>query len=168
MKKEVVIAVVLGVVVGLIITFGIYTANAALQRRARQLTATPSPTPLTNEQKSSIILFSPEDNTLTDKDALSVSGTTTANSLVVIFVNEQEHVTTADEKGNFSEEVELVGGSNILTIVATDPNGKQEQVQRTVVYSTANLDDAAVTATPAASPAPSPSVKPKATPAGAL
>jgi hypothetical protein len=168
MKKEVVIAVVLGVIVGLIITFGIYTANAALQKRARQLSATPSPTPLTNDQKSSIILFSPEDNMLTDKDALSVSGTTTANALVVIFVNDKEHLTTADDKGNFSEEVELTGGSNILTVVATDPSGKQEQVQRTVVYSTANLDDAAVTATPAASPVPSPTAKPKATPTGAL
>jgi len=165
MKKEVLIAVVLGIIVGLVITFGMYTANTALQRKAQQTKeAQPSPTPIANQQeqaKSSIIMYGPEDNMLTDKDRVQLSGATDANATVVIFVNDKETITSADAKGNFSAELSLSGGSNVITTVVTNMQGNQDQDQRTVVLSTANLDEVAQ-ATPAATPKPSAS--PKATP----
>lgn len=171
MKKEVLVAVVLGVIVGLIITFGIYTANTALQRRSRQINAIPSPTPTAeNSKQSSVIIYSPENDTLTDKDTIQLSGLTTPNAVVVIFVNDKPVVTTADPKGNFSADLSLVGGSNVVTIVATDENGKQSQEQRSVVYSTANLDETSTSATPSALPlpkllsSPTPKTTPKSTP----
>ncbi|MEK7458265.1 MAG: Ig-like domain-containing protein [Patescibacteria group bacterium] len=166
MKKEVLVAVVLGVIVGLIITFGIYTANTALQRRARQTNATPSPTPTAeNAKQSSIIIYSPENDMMTDKDTIQLSGLTTPNAIVVIFVNDKPVVTTADSKGNFSADLSLVGGSNVITIVATDEIGKQSQEQRSVVYSTANLDESSASATTSASLLPKllPSPTPKTT-----
>ncbi len=165
MKKEVLVAVVLGVIVGLIITFGIYTANTALQRRTRQINATPSPTPTTgNAKQSSIIIYSPENDTMTDKDTIQLSGLTTPNASVVIFLDDKPTVTTADPKGNFSADLSLAGGSNIITIVATDETGKQSLEQRSVVYSTANLDETSASATTSATPSPKPSVKPSPTP----
>jgi hypothetical protein len=167
MKKEVLIAVVLGIIVGLVITFGMYTANTALQRKAQQIKdASPTPTPtseLQNGQNSSIIVYGPEDNMLTDKDKVQLSGSTDPNAIVVIFVNDKETITTADGKGNFSAELSLVGGSNIITTIATDTNGKQNQDQRAVVFSTASLDDspqASMAATP--NPSASPPTPPKA------
>lgn len=169
MKKEVLAAVALGVIVGLIITFGIYTANTALQRRSRQINATPSPTPnAENAKQSSIIIYSPENDTMTDKDTIQLSGLTTPNAIVVIFVNDKPVVTTADPKGNFSADLSLVGGSNVITIVATNETGKQSQEQRSVVYSTANLDETPLQSTASASPLPKPlpSPTPKTTPKG--
>lgn len=167
MKKEVLIAVVLGIIVGLVITFGMYTANTALQRKAQQIKdATPTPTPTStsqNGQYSSIIIYGPEDNLLTDKDKVQLSGSTDPNATVVIFVNDKETITSADGKGNFSAELSLVGGSNIITTIATDLSGKQNQDQRTVVFSTASLDDspqASMAATP--KPSASPTTAPKA------
>jgi len=166
MKKEVLIAVVLGVVVGLIITFGIYTANTALQRRSRQVRVTPSPTPTSeNVKQGSIVIYSPENDTLTDKDTIQLSGLTTPNAVVVIFVNDKSTVTSADPKGNFSADLSLTGGSNVITIVATDETGKQSQEQRSVVYSTANLDESSALATSSATPSPKPSAKPSPSPA---
>lgn len=158
MKKEVLIAVVLGIIVGLVITFGMYTANTAIQRKAQQIKdASPTPTPSSesqNEQLSSIIIYGPEDNMLTDKDKVQLSGSTDPNATVIIFVNDKETVTLADAKGNFSVELSLVGGSNIITTIVIDANGKQNQDQRTIVFSTASLDDA-TSASAAASPKPS-------------
>lgn len=169
MKKEVLVAVVLGVIVGLVITFGIYTANTALQRRSRQINATPSPTPtVENTKQSSIIIYSPEHDTLTDKDTIQLSGLTTPNAVVVIFVNDTSLVTTADPKGNFSADLSLVGGSNVITVVATDETGKQNREQRSVVYSTANLDETSASATASAAPSPKPSVKPSPSPTASL
>lgn len=168
MKKEVLIAVVLGIIVGLVITFGMYTANTALQRKAQQTkdAAIPSPTPTTESQdtqRSSIIMYGPEDNMLTDKDKVQLSGSTVANATVIIFVNDKETITSADAKGNFSAELSLTGGSNMITTISIDSNGKQDQDQRTVVFSTASLDDAP-TASAAASPKPSTSPKASASP----
>jgi len=165
MKKEVLVAVVLGVIVGLIITFGIYTANTALQRKSRQINVTPLPTPPSeNAKQGSIIIYSPENDILTDKDTVQLSGLTTPNAVVVIFVNDKSTVTSADPKGNFSSDLSLAGGSNIITIVATDETGKQSWEQRSVVYSTANLDEASASATLSATPSPRPSVKPSPSP----
>lgn len=170
MKKEVLIAVVLGIIVGLVITFGMYTANTALQRKAQQTkdAAAPSPAPIDSIQdlqRSTIIIYGPEDNMLTDKDKVQLSGSTTANATIVIFVNDKETVTSADGKGNFSAELSLVGGSNVITTISTDINGKQDQDQRTVVFSTASLDDApsaSISATPKPSATPKASPTPKA------
>ncbi|HKY73840.1 MAG TPA: Ig-like domain-containing protein [Patescibacteria group bacterium] len=166
MKKEVGIAIVLGILAGLIITFGIYTANTAMNRRIQQSTTTPTPAPQPQEQSEpkTLILFNPEDNSLTDKDHLQISGTSAHNAVVVIFVNETETIANADEKGNFSAEVELTGGSNVITVVATDGLGNQEQEQRTVVFSTANLEETPNSTISAVKASPSPS--PKQTPGG--
>lgn len=166
MKKEVGIAIILGIIAGLIITFGIYTANTAMNRRIQQNKALPTPTVQPQEQSApkTLILFSPEDNSLTDKDRLQISGTSARNAIVVIFVNDKETIASADEKGNFSADVELVGGSNVITIVATDALGNQEQEQRTVVFSTANLEETPASTTSATKASSSPS--PKQTPGG--
>lgn len=161
MKKEVVLAVVLGLVVGLIITFGIYTANRALQQRREKQntkqTETPPPAP---EQQSSIRIFAPEDGTIVDTDTVRLSGTTLPNADIVIFLNtENEIVTTADTTGNFSVDLTVTGGSNVIETVVTNAQGQQERDVRTVVYSTANLEEPSPTATASGKltkPSPSP------------
>ena len=171
MKKEVLIAVVLGIIVGLVITFGMYTANTALQRKAQQTKdAVPIPTPSSatlDAQHSSIIMYGPEDNMLTDKDKVRLSGSTSPNATLVIFVNDKEVIAVADGKGNFSAELSLVGGSNVITTISTDTNGKQDQDQRSVVFSTASLDDApsaSVSATPKPSASSATTMSPKVSP----
>jgi hypothetical protein len=159
MKKEVLIAIVLGIVVGLLITFGIYTANTALQRKSQkqqEQTTTQRGTD-TNTQAGKIAVFSPEDNSIVATDTIQFSGTTTPNSSMVVFVNDEPYVTSSDATGNFAVELELEAGSNVITTIATDPNGIQEQEKRVVVFSTANLEESP-TATPAAKPTPSPEI----------
>ena len=160
MKKEVGIAIIFGILVGLILTFGVYVANTAIQKKSQKETMTvATPQPVTQESTpSSIVIFNPDDGMLVDKELLQISGLTSANAMVVVFVNDQEYITTADQKGNFTAEVKLVGGSNVLTTITTDQAGKQDEDTRVVVFSTANLDDK-----PQSSPSPSPSATPKST-----
>ncbi|HZZ98743.1 MAG TPA: hypothetical protein VFG51_02310 [Candidatus Saccharimonadia bacterium] len=173
MKKEVVLAVVLGIIFGLVITFGIYTANKALKDRqpnATENTATQSPTPDTATTMTHII--DPIDGAIVADGTIRLTGTTFPNADVVIFVGSVDQVTTSDATGNFSAQLSLDGGSNVITTIVTTADGKQEHDQRVVVVSTANLDDVAspsaaariTTPTPKASPSPKASPKASATP----
>jgi hypothetical protein len=156
MRKEVLSAVILGLIIGLVITYGIYRARTSLRGTTddNQITATPSPSSAID---SALILTSPADESLTDQKTSTVVGTTSANSFVVILVNEEETITSADESGNFSAEVTLTEGSNIIQVFVIDEDGKTTTRELTVVYSTqpliAPIVEEAAPATPSASPA---------------
>lgn len=142
MRKEILLAIIVGVIVGLAITFGIYQLRQTLfQNRtveeietSRQQDARPTPTPM-----SSVSLQQPEQDLLTDENTVQIVGRALPDSYIVILANETEYITTADQDGDFAQQVDLEAGGNKLTIVAVTPDGEQETVIRNVVYSTVDL-----------------------------
>ncbi len=168
MKKEVLFAIFLGLGLGLIVTYGIYTARSAfLNHPTAGTTPTPTASPAASPADSSLSLFSPDDESIQFTDSTKVTGTTFPNGHVIIFVNNASTITTADSTGNFSVEVALVEGANVVTVRALDDNGNQAEQRRTVIYSSTSLDataTASATASPSAklkaSPSPSPKVSP--------
>jgi len=139
-RKEVLIAIIIGFGLGLVITFGIWTANRALETSAPQKQAplveetTPTPVP-----GLSLILTSPEDNSISSEEKIEVSGLTTPGATVVILYQEGEKILEADQEGSFSTEITLVGGANEIKISAFDQEGNQAEKTLTVVYSTAEI-----------------------------
>lgn len=167
MRKEILVAIIIGLSLGLIITYGVFTA-----RQAWKISPVPSPglamlgaTPNPNES-STLNILSPGDETVVTKKDIFVTGTTLANSLMVIFINDQEHITTADGAGNFSQEVQLETGSNIIAVHSINEDGSEVVSERTVIFATNSLlQDPSETAsssatlgesTTAGSPKPSP------------
>lgn len=166
MKKEVIVAILIGLVLGLIITYGYYRAQTAGNADQNpDLSATPEPSPNV-DQAGNLVLHSPQDEVLTDNQELQVAGTTDPGAFVVVFINEAEHVTTADESGNFSVSGKLSENANVIAVYSIDEDGKTSTIERTVVYSTTSLLEPDLTATPAAKvdtkASPSPSANPKA------
>lgn len=172
MKKEVVIAVLIGLSLGLIVTYGIYTARRSLMSTNSSLpTPTPSSTPAPTSSVLSVV--SPDDESLQFTSDVKIAGTTKPGSLVIIFINDKYQITHADQSGNFGIGVQLDEGSNVITTRAIDDNGQTVDDQRTVIYSTTDLTEpvasssATVVATPSAklkktkvTPSPSPSTTP--------
>ena len=159
MKKEVVISVLIGLTLGLIITYGIYRMRTALTAPPEsgdiEATASPSPTPANN----SLTVLSPLDGTIQTGTSLTVTGTAPPNSIVVLFVDEEDQITTADDSGNFSFIADLETGSNVLTVHTVDENGISTSVERVVIVNPGQLASptnaspaAGTTATPSASP----------------
>ncbi|MBI2008595.1 hypothetical protein HYS82_02985 [Candidatus Amesbacteria bacterium] len=149
MKKEVFLAVAIGFGLGLVITFGIWTANKSLKES--QLTR-PSPTPEPTSTPTSSIspspsspvtvtltVTSPEDESLVTKDTVTITGKTTANASVTIVSELGEQIISADSSGNFTADVELEGGYNNLTITAFDSAGNSNSQTITVTYTTAKV-----------------------------
>lgn len=136
MKKEIVIAILIGLSLGLFITYGVYQAKTGIDKKADQdqknLALTPAPD---QEFAGELILNSPANEIIQAETTTSVSGTTLPNSFVVVFVGNVEKITTADESGNFSVEVELESGANIITVVVLDENGRSISLNKTVIVS---------------------------------
>lgn len=177
MKKEVVLAIILGLTAGVIVTFGVYTANRALQQRAAESSteATPLPPTADEEQpttlqpspKSALEIETPENNSIATEEILTTRGQTFPSALIVVMVNDTDFLGTANESGKFTIPVKLTPGSNTLVFTAQDPNSlAQEEAQRLVVFSTADLNKGS-TATGSSLLKSSPTPKPTASPSPA-
>jgi len=156
MKKEMIISVLVGLFFGLVIVYGVYTAQSSLSKPGQtteKLEVSPS-IEAADEIDGNLSIHSPEDEIIVNEPTITITGTTIADSYVVIFVNDEESITNADESGNFSIKSELELGSNIIEVHVIDEDGKTMVKERTVIYTTKPLvekiEDNTETATDAA------------------
>ncbi|OGJ38299.1 MAG: hypothetical protein A2383_03510 [Candidatus Pacebacteria bacterium RIFOXYB1_FULL_39_46] len=139
MKKETIIAVLIGLSLGLFITYGVYQARTNISRRSNEPKL--AMTEPTEDFAGELILNSPLDESVQTDDSVIVSGTTLPNSFVVIFVGNEETITTSDNSGNFSVEVSLEEGPNIITVYVIDEDGQTLSVEKTVTTSDETFEE---------------------------
>ncbi len=148
MNKEVFLAVSVGFILGLIITFGIWTANNSLKNHplgkpaisAAKVSPSPSaqvsPTP---PPQLAISFTSPDDESLFSSDSLTVTGKTVPNAVVALTYDTGENILTADTTGAFSADIKLDGGYNRITATAFDQNGHSGVAKLLVTYTTSKI-----------------------------
>ena len=150
MKKEVLVAIGVGFGLGLVITFGIWTANKSLKQlgtpkiAASPLPALSSPFPTPNSDTpkvtSDLTISSPENEALVNKSSLSVTGKFLPNSAVAITFEDDETIVETDATGNFSADIVLIGGYNTIVVTGIDLTTGVESTQTLVVtYTTAKI-----------------------------
>jgi hypothetical protein len=138
MKKEILIAVVLGLIFGGIIVFGFYqsqrkiASDSPLNIKRFEPEATESAT----ATLARLVINAPYDGEIFGSDVATVSGTTSPNSYVVIVGDVDDLITQADDLGYFSAELELQAGQNDLNIYNYDESGQTDKKQLSVVFST--------------------------------
>ena len=143
MKKEVVLAIIIGFGIGLAATFGIFNARKAL-KEAEQI-QTPQASSEENKINSPIStvqilsLASPLDQSIVKENKIAVSGTTSPSSWIVILAEKGEKLIQADKKGNFETEISLISGENEIEVQAISEAGEKTSKVITVVYSTAEI-----------------------------
>ncbi len=147
MKKEVILAILIGLVMGLFITFGFYYSQKSEEEDQTTTTieelevVKPTQDP---EKVGKITIYNPEDEIIQEDLTTKVTGKTSANAFIVIYVNNDPIIIQADQTGNFSKEVELETLANVLRIHAVDADGNQHTEERTVIV----YDEPLVTLTP--------------------
>lgn len=146
MRKEVLVAILIGFGIGLVVTFGIFTARRALKaggEAGEQTSPSYSPTPQVEKKQAraehKMTVISPNDGAVTAAEKISVAGTTTPGATVAISGGETDVVVVSDGKGQFSAEITLVGGDNEIRIIGFNPEGEKAEAALTVVYSTAEF-----------------------------
>lgn len=143
MKKELFLSIIIGFGLGLLIMFGVYTANRALKEASLiqspivEPKATSSATPESSLQTLTIV--SPLDQAIIKEAKIILSGVTSPGSWVVILSEKGEKAVLADSEGNFEAEITLIGGENEIEIISVAENGERASKVITVVYSTVEI-----------------------------
>lgn len=140
MPKEITFAILIGFILGLLITFGIYTANKAVKEQTQQVktenSVIPTPSPANSEVKNVLTISGPADEKLFNDPAITISGKTNPKAAIAILWEENEVFVEADPDGFFSQDINLAAGVNSVTIVSTDSFGSQAEEKLTLTYST--------------------------------
>ncbi|MBU1088953.1 hypothetical protein KKC08_05675 [Patescibacteria group bacterium] len=148
MLKELLLAILLGSVIGFAVTGGIWNFKNKTNKD------TVRPTPATNQTSPAISqsnntptpksthfldINNPENESVTNKGKTTLSGKTTPNSIIAIKSTIDSFFTTADKDGNFSQNIELEGGINLIQTSSIDSNENQVDAEVIITYSTAKF-----------------------------
>ncbi len=143
MRKEVVFAIIIGLILGLVILYGIQLANQSTKQAANSsLTPTPTetvsqtPAPGTNQ----LTITSPQNHAVVNTGSIKITGKTAPNSSVAISDTEDDALVTADKDGNFTVDLKLAGGSNTISLTSLKPDLTTDTAKITVIYTTAKID----------------------------
>lgn len=136
MKKEIIIAIVVGVLLGLAITYGVYLSRSAQSNNQQTNVDETIATDDDQINQNQLTIHQPLDGAVFDDAKITVAGTSLADNFIVVIVNNTETITQADESGNFSTSIKLASGGNLLSVHAIDELGVETKVERMVI-----LDD---------------------------
>ncbi len=145
MRKEVIIAIIIGSFLGLLITAGVWWTTRTPQvvsEKQESLSPSLSPSPAVSSAPQNNLFLEisqPEEGDIFDHEEVKVKGKTLPEAVVVLIYPEGESIVNADQTGDFEATVSLEGGANKIKITAYDKPGNQKTKSLTVVYSTAKL-----------------------------
>ncbi len=84
-------------------------------------------------------IFTPENESIVEKENLSISGKTNPNNVIVINTLNDTFHTVSKESGEFDIEISLEPGINILHFTAISSDDTQIEKEILVTYSTAKI-----------------------------
>ncbi len=141
-RKEITIAVIIGLLVGLVVVGGIIRARSALENitppeiNIGQSKSSPSPTP---EANSHFLDLTTIDNQVLNKNSIIIEGSTLPNTYIVILGEKSEYIIVPSDTGGFSQEVTLTTGANTITITSYENDGNSQKQTLNVIYTTAEI-----------------------------
>jgi cytoskeletal protein RodZ len=156
MFKELLLAVVLGALLGFGITGGIialknsksssFSSGQTAAQPTSPNTITTKPQPSDNPSGNSlgtnnhqITIDSPENESIVTNSKVTVKGSTSPQSTLVITTPSKSYFATADNAGNFNVDIDIDSGVNQVQIDSIDPQDDQATTQLIITYSTANI-----------------------------
>ena len=149
-NKELIIAILIGFFIGLIITYGIWTANQAIKQKQASISPvpteslTPNKTPAPSQPSQPPLEFKlslgqPQPYMLSNTETGIITGTSIPFANIIVYGEKNQKIILADKNGQFKTEIPLLKGINYLTITAISDKGEQLTQRRTVVYSSIEI-----------------------------
>ena len=137
MRKEIIFAIIAGIILGVIIAFGAWRINSVVE--TEKITTETKKTPPENndvpEEDLAITLSNTDNYDVITSQPLTITGLTKPNSKLIISAEENDYIVNADEAGEFSAKVDLVGGINRLILLAVDKNNNSAAKELVLIYS---------------------------------
>lgn len=133
MKKEILLAIVGGCLLGLVIGFGLWRLNIAFSK-SKEAQKTNS-IELKQNGDFLIELAKISDNDVFYENPVVFSGITKPNSKIIISSESKDYFSQSDNKGSFEKEIELGSGVNQIILTAFDLEGKKVEKKILLIYS---------------------------------
>lgn len=151
MRKEQLIAIFLGSLIGVSAAFGLWRVSRGSSRVGSDITQTTQNAPTDEAGNPSVSngfnIVSPNNNAVVGGDIVNIQGFANPNSLVVVLADETA-VTPVTASGEFTAEAALTAGVNKVLVMSIPRGGTPEKQELTLVSTTKiDLSDPQKTAT---------------------
>lgn len=123
MRKEVILAIIIGLLLGSVLVYGLHRANQAITPPDQQTSLSPSPTPT---PAPLLTINSPFDGQIFTTNTATISGRTQPGNALIILTEEDELTPSLDQAGKFSQSIDLITGGNLIQVTAISPSGQRQ------------------------------------------
>lgn len=140
-KKEITVAVVIGLILALIVTGGVLRAQSALKKikLPTKQSLTTSKSPKETKVTELFLDITTLDNSVVSEAVLNLTGKTLPSTYIAILGEKGEYLIVPNDLGVFSQEIALIKGANTIKITSYQKDGKKVESTLNVVYTTAEL-----------------------------
>lgn len=140
-RKEITLAIIIGLLVGLVVVGGIIRARSALMditppELPFKRSSTPSPSPSTTEL---FLTLDTPDNQVSSVNSLTIKGTTLPGTYIVILGELEEYIIVPNDLGQFSQETTLTPGANTIKVTSYQTNGEKREATLSAVFTTSDI-----------------------------
>jgi len=139
MQKEVFLAIFIGFIIGLAITFGVWQANQVIKTANSPTPGVTSEPTISEVSQPKLNLSSPANDFLSKEKKVSLAGNYAPNSFISVIFETGEKIVETDETGAFETEIDLILGENQIEVQGLTKEGSSEKQTLTIVYSTAEI-----------------------------
>lgn len=140
-KKEVTVAIIIGLLLGVIIMGGVLRARRALTVISEPSSASPSAMPKASQepQKGLFLSLDTLDNQVVKEASFNIAGKTLPGTYIVINGESGDSIIVPNAVGNFSQNITLVKGANTIKITVYQEDGTKQETTLNAVYTTAEI-----------------------------
>lgn len=141
-KKEISIAIFIGLFIALLVTGGIMRARRALKSldlSSFRDTLVASPKPEKTIPTTLFLDITTPDNSVNKIPSLTLAGKTLPGTYIAILGEKGEYLIIPNELGSFSQSVTLIKGANTIKITVYEQNGNKIEKTVSAVYTTAEI-----------------------------
>lgn len=141
MRKEVLFAVIFGIILGGIILFGIYLANnSATNHPGTKDTPTAEVTSTPPTNKKTLEIISPQNHSVLTDKTITLSGKASPGTNLAIITESDDLIIESGPEGTFSAQINLIPGENTLTVTNLLKDTTTE-IQTITVIQTSSLPE---------------------------
>lgn len=134
MRKEIIFAIIAGIVFGLVLALGVWRANSAIDESStptKDVSVKIDETPIDGD----LTISSPDNNDVFSDTPILFKGITSPNTWVAISAEKTQHTVLSDNVGEFESEVELEVGLNRILVTSFIIDQTPHEQVISVVYS---------------------------------
>jgi hypothetical protein len=139
-KKEVTVAVVIGLFLALIVTGGVLRAQTAIRSLSKNsqvaVDVTSSPIPKSN---GLFLDITTPDNAILKDPKFTLTGKTLPGTYIAILSEKGEYLIVPSDVGSFSQDIILIKGVNTIKITVYENDGTKVDKTLSAVYTTAEI-----------------------------